>query len=172
MAPSAYGLTMNQKQSRWLVIGFLGTLMITCLALTYGVAPYLRRAAASTQGVVLHRCMEVASADILRVRFDDTEEWIRLVGVTAPTGEQGRVSRNTLSAWIYRRSLLLVHPFTEPVRDDEGRLRVYAEVAGVDVSKKLLQGGQVYASDEAHPKCEEYKLLESIAREARIGIWR
>lgn len=140
--------------------------------LTYGVAPYLRKAAASTKGVVLYRCMEVPSADIMRMQFDDIEEWVHLVGVVAPEGELGRISRNTLFAWINRRSLLLVHPFTDPVRDEEGRLRVYAEVAGVDVARKLLQGGQLYTTDEVHPRAEEYKALEAEAREARIGIWR
>jgi len=139
---------------------------------------------------MLGKCMEVASADTILIQQAGETRWVRLLGVEAPRAEgnadqaarlgwteeevarAARVSRNTLSAWIYRRGLRVEYPLGEDFTDHQGRPFIYAEVAGLDLSRKLLQGGQVFASDIDHPRRDLYRALEQEARERQLGIWR
>ena len=185
---------MTKTQSRIVVTGFLVAVIGFCLFFTFGLSPWLQRAAEQSDAfAMLGKCMEVASGDVLRIEQDGEERWVRLVGIEAPRLEgdpelaeqaerrgvdpgwlmrQGRVTRNTLSAWIYRRGLYMSYPWGEDARDEHGRYWVYAEVAGVDLSRKLLQGGQVYVADVDHPRREEYEQLEQQARDRELGLWR
>lgn len=185
---------MSKRASRVGLTLFLLGIVAFCFLLTFGIAPYLREAAARSDAFsMLGRCMEVRSADTLVIEQNDERRLVRLVGIEAPRLEgdpllaaqaqarqvdvhwlarQGQVSRNTLAAWIYRRGLHLTYPFGEDVVDEEGRHLVYAAVAGVDIARKLLQGGQVFASDEEHPRREEYLALEAEGRASQGGLWR
>ncbi len=185
---------MTKRQSRILVTVFLVVLVGFCLLFTFGLSPWLQRAAERSDAfAMLGKCMEVASGDVLRIEQDGEERWVRLVGIEAPRMEgdpalaeqaarrgvdpawlmrQGRVTRNTLSAWIHRRGLYITYPLGEDARDEEGRYRVYAEVAGIDIARKLLQGGQVYTDDTDHPRRDIYLAHEEEAREKEIGLWR
>ncbi len=185
---------MNKRQSRIVITIFLVGLLGFCLLFTFGLSPYLTGAADRSDAFsMLWRCMDISNAEVLRVQQVDEERWVRLLGVEAPRmdgapdlmeqaarrgvdpawlARQGQVSRNTLSAWIMRRGLHITHPLGEEARDEEGRYWVYAEVAGIDIARKLLQGGQVYAADIEHPRREQYVALESEARERQLGIWR
>jgi len=185
---------VTKRQSRILVTVFLVVLVGFCLLFTFGLSPWLQRAAERSDAfAMLGKCMEVASGDVMRIRQDGEERWVRLVGVEAPLMEgnpalaeqaarrevdpawlaqQGRVTRNTLSAWIHRRNLHITYPLGDNARDDQGRYWVYAEVAGIDIARKLLQGGQMYAVDTEHPRRDIYFAHEQEAREKEIGIWR
>lgn len=177
-----------------MVTVFLVALVGFCLVFTFGLSPWLQGAAARSDAFgMLGKCMEVSSADVLLIRQNGEEHWVRLVGIEAPRMEgdpllgeqaarlnvdalwlmrQGRVSRNTLSAWILRRNLHITHPLGDDAQDDAGRRWVYADVAGVDIARKLLQGGQVYAADIDHPRRDQYLTLEADAREKQLGLWR
>lgn len=185
---------MNRRGSRILVIAFIGTLVGFCLFFTFGLSPYLKGAAERSDAFnLLGKCLEVAAGDRLLVEQRGEERWVRLIGIEAPVMEegpelyaqaervgrdpewllkQGRVTRNTLSAWVYRRGLHIIYPWGEDARDDDGNVWVYAEVAGVDLSRKLLQGGQVYALDVDHPRRDLYAAMEAEAREKQTGIWQ
>jgi len=185
---------MNQKQSRIFSIGMVVFILGVCLALTYGVAPGLRaRATDGLNAMPLYRVMEIVTGDTLVLRIGESDQAVRLVGIEAPRMEgdpraveqaarwgfdpvyvtlNGTTSRNTLSAWIYRRSVFVTYPYGEETLDAEGRLQVQAQVAGVDLAIKLLQGGQVAATDEVHQDSAVYALLEQEARTRRAGLWR
>jgi endonuclease YncB( thermonuclease family) len=187
-------VTLNRKQSRLFSIGMVVFILGVCLALTYGVAPGLRaRATDGLNAMPLYRVMNIVSGDTLELRMGESNQLVRLVGIEAPAMEgdprvaeqaarwtldpvyvaqNGVTSRNTLSAWIYRRSVFVAYPFGEDTRDAEGRLQVQAQVAGVDVASKLLQGGQVVVTDEIHPDTELYRRLEQEARTRQAGLWR
>ena len=59
--------------------------------------------------------------------------------------------------------------FAQPGDDAD---RGYVSVFGVDVGRKLLQGGQAMASREPHPRLEEYLACEAEAKAKARGIWR
>ncbi len=186
---------MNRRQGKWFVIIFFASLVAFCLAFTFGLAPYLERAAKESDAFnLLGKCIEVHSANTLVVEQRGEQRTVRLTGIAAPPmngdtssviqyaeehganphwlARQGQISRNTLAAWIYRRGLHLVYPFGEEHIDEEGNYLVYAEVAGIDVAMKLLEGGQVYAIDTPHPRLDTYKEMEQRAQAAGSGIWR
>lgn len=182
---------MTPKQSKWLISGFLIALVSVCALLTLGLSPYLKAAAERSDAFdMLGKCMAVEAADILLIRQAGEQREVRLLGVEAPSvagdpeqaarlgwtpervAQEGQVSRNTLAAWIYRRGLLVQYPLGTEVTDNEGRPYVYAEVAGVDLARKLLQGGQVFLTDVDHPRRDLYLEMEASARERQLGIWR
>jgi endonuclease YncB( thermonuclease family) len=185
---------VNKRQSRWLVTGFLLALIGFCLFFTFGLSPYLQGAAERSDAFnLLGKCVAIDAADRLVVEQRGERVRVRLIGVEAPLqpgaaglaeqaarkgvapewlGEQGRISRNTLTAWVYRRGLHLSYPFGEAAFDEEGRQWVTAEVAGIDLAYKLLQGGQVYATDTDHPQRALYQQMEAQARQNGVGIWR
>ncbi len=168
-------------------------LVLLCAVFTFGLSSYLRDTGERTSGQVhLIQCIEVVAGDTMRVHYRGREEMIRLVGVEAPLtpgharmreqaerlgrepaewAEWGRVSRNTLSAWILKRRMRLAFPFGAEARDDDGRLLVYAELYGVDVGAKMLEGGLVFADGADHARLDRYRALEQHARNRQIGLW-
>ena len=182
---------MNPQKSKWLISGFLITLVSVSAFLTLGLSPYLKAAAERSDAFdMLGKCMAVESADILLIRQAGEQREVRLLGVEAPSmagdpeqamrlglapellAREGLVSRNTLAAWVYRRGLRIEYPLGLETTDEEGRPYVYAEIAGVDLARKLLQGGQVVMTDVVHPRLELYLEMQASARERGFGIWR
>ncbi len=187
---------MNQRKSRIVITVFLGGLVGFCAFFTLGLSPYLKAAAERSDAFhLLGKCVEIPAGDVLVIEQRGERREIRLIGIEAPrmdgdaelveqaTGlerdpqwvaQQGQVSRNTLAAWIYRRGLHVTYPWGEDALDEQGRHWAYAAVAGVDLSRKLLQGGQVFAkpTDEPHPNAEMYAEMEAQARDRQLGIWR
>jgi endonuclease YncB( thermonuclease family) len=184
---------MNKRQTKITITVFLFGLIGVCLLLTFGLSPYLREAASRSDAFdMLGKVQAVESGAVLAIQQRGSNRVIRLLGVESPAlptdpalmaqasrrgvdpdwlGEQGRVTRNTLAAWIYRRGLKVEYPRGEEAVDEAGRHWVYAEVAGIDLARKLLQGGQVYAADIEHPRAAMYRELEQQARDRQIGLW-
>ncbi len=185
---------MNNRQSRRLVIGFVLALVGFCVFFTFGLSPYLMQAAQRSDAFhLLGKCLEIASGDTLLIDQRGEERWIRLIGIEAPAFEesarlqaqverlgrdpdwiqqQARVSRNTLAAWVYRRGLHITYPWGEDALDEDGRHWAYAEVAGINLAYKLLQGGQVLAVDVDHPERGLFAEMEAQARDQGRGLWR
>lgn len=187
---------MNKRQSRILITVFLGGIVGFCAFFTLGLSPYLKAAAERSDAFhLLGKCVEIPAGDVLVIEQRGERREIRLIGIEAPrmdgdtklfeqatrlerepqwVAQQGQVARNTLAAWIYRRGLHITYPWGEDALDEQGRHWAYAAVAGVDISRKLLQGGQVFAQTpaEPHPHAEMYVEMEAQARERALGIWR
>ncbi len=185
---------MNSRTAKIVVTLFFAAIILLCFVFTYGISSYLKSESERTAGLIHQsRCVGIIRADTIMVEYEGRTETVRLIGIRAPDTvredavdgrrvaavfapgflmDEGAISRNTLAAWIFMRSLRLVFPYGPDTRDEEGRLLAYADLHGIDIATKLLQGGQLFATDDNHPRMEQYKALEDDARLNRRGLWR
>jgi endonuclease YncB( thermonuclease family) len=164
-----------------------------CLGFTVGIAPTLKGVQANAASKIPHwTCEEVLSGDTVRIKSLTTSQVVRIRGIVAPPREegpalaemartldfpeqdllhQGEMARNALSVWIYKRRLDV--EWLEDARETGPDVATgYISVFGVDVGRKMLQGGQAMAVREDHPRREAYAGYEEEARARERGIWR
>jgi endonuclease YncB( thermonuclease family) len=180
----------RRRRGRIALSVFFVVLAALCYLLTRGLAPYLQRARRNTTGAMaLRPCLEISAADRIWIETPGGVQEVRLAGIESPALAEGpelerqvrirganprriladgRVALHTLTAWISHRPVGLV--FLDP--DAKGIRRAYAELYGVDIARNLLRGGQVWSSDEEHPRRADYRRCESEARRKKIGVWR
>ena len=183
------------RKSRRLLTVYIAAITIVCAVFTYGVSSHLvetrERLGTWTPGAI---CRDVLSGDrLLLVDEFGATNVVRVLGIEAPPtdrGEaltefarrvgrredfvlqQGQTAHATLRIWINRRHVKTITPEGFESADKTGATPVYASRQGVDIGRKMLQGGQAVALDMPHPRLEEYRRYEAEARAAGAGIWR
>ena len=183
----------RQRRGKVYLTLFFLVLAGLCLGFTVGIAPMLQGVQRDASSKIPHwTCVGVSAGDLLDIESLTTTRVVRLHGITCPPQEegpaltamaqelgfpedelrhQGEMARNTVAAWIYKRRLD-VEWAPETEGDAPEIAEGYVSVFGVDVGRKMLQGGQAMASRDDHPRREAYIAYEAEAREKGRGIWR
>ncbi len=185
----------NVRKSRRLLTAYIAAITLVCALFTYGVSSHLvqtrERLDGWSPGSI---CRDVLSGDRLVLEDEDgAMQIVQVLGIQAPPVErgdmltefaeqigrredfviqQGRSAKSTLLVWVNRRHIKLEIPEGFEEADEEGVIRAYASRQGVDIGRKMLQGGQAIALDFPHPRLEAYRAYEAEARAADAGIWR
>jgi endonuclease YncB( thermonuclease family) len=117
-------------------------------------------------------CVAVADGDTIRVLdADNREVRIRIYGIDAPERGQpfGTASRDHLATLAHRREVTI-----RPVDIDRyGRVVGLVEADGVDVNRAMIEAGLawVYTAYCRLEACGEWRRLEAVARDGRLGLW-
>lgn len=183
----------GRGRARVYITVFFVVLAGISLGFTVGIAPMLKGVQQDASSKIPHwSCVGIPAGDMLEIESLTTTRVVRLHGIVCPPREegaalsamvdvlnfpedelmhQGEMARNTVAAWIYKRRLDVewLPEFDTP---DDGESRGYVSVFGVDVGRKMLQGGQAMALREEHPRGDAYLTYEAEAREKGRGIWR
>ena len=180
----------HKRKSRWSLTAFIVAVVCVCGLLTFGVASRLESTRQKTkdwhEG---HLCVGVLRGDLVEVEMEGRTNQVQLLGLHCPPiardaeatdmaatygrSEEdlvrlGQVSHKTLKAWVNKRRVHLKTPDNAP-RD--GRMQAYMSIYGVDVARKMLQGGQGFAVDVDHPRRDAYAEYEKEAQRAGVGVW-
>lgn len=183
------------RKSRRLLTLYIGAVTLVCALFTYGISSHLTQTRERlddwSPGAI---CREVLAGDrILLVDEAGATNILQVLGIQAPPSEpgpaltefarqvgrredfvlqQGRSAQATVQVWLNRRHIRLDTPEGFEAPDEEGVIRAYASRQGVDIGRKMLQGGQAVAVDMPHPRLEEYRRYEAEAQAAGAGLWR
>jgi endonuclease YncB( thermonuclease family) len=183
------------RKSRRLLTVYIAAIILVCALFTYGVSSHLvetrERLGTWTPGAI---CRDVLSGDrILLVDESGTTNLVQVLGIEAPpvaSGQaltdfarrvgrredfvlqQGQTAHSTLRVWINRRHVKTTVPEGFETAEANGAILAYASRQGVDIGRKMLQGGQAVALDIPHPRLEEYRQYEAEAQAAGAGLWR
>jgi endonuclease YncB( thermonuclease family) len=185
--------SQSRNKARVYITIFFVALAGISIGFTVGIAPMLQGVQQDASSKIPHwSCVGIPAGDVLEIESLTTTRVVRLHGIVCPPREegpalsamaeelgfqeealmhQGDMARNTVAAWIYKRRLDVewLPEFDEAGTDES---RGYVSVFGVDVGRKMLQGGQAMALREDHPRRDAYLAYEEEAREKGRGIWR
>lgn len=138
-------------------------------------------------------CTRVIDGDTIEVEWMGQAERVRILGIDAPETRRtrslreqaellqmepdfllryGGIATQIVENWLLDRSVRLVFPEDEVLRDNFGRLLCYVELHGTDIGERLLLGGNAIVYDAPHPREEAYRLFQAEAQNQRRGIWR
>lgn len=135
-------------------------------------------------GKVYRRVASVIDGDTIRVYYGvgGKKEKVKLLGIEAP--KKGPIGQGTcysnqaaqkLTKLAYNKFVLLEKDkLQEQDKDKYSRLLRYVTLlddASVVVNEEMIKGGFAKAAPELTTKVEDYKKLESDAKEKRLGMW-
>jgi len=185
---------LKQRRSRILLTLFILCVIATCGLLTVGVSSRLEATREKTSDWHAgYHCIDVIRGDLIRVTADGMTNLVQILGMACPSTsrdrqasvmaaerhmpedrvvEHGITAQKTLKAWINKRRVNLVSPDgSEAAPSKDGVFYAYASVFGVDIGRKMIQGGQAFATSEEHPRLDEYLGYEEEARRDGLGLW-
>lgn len=130
---------------------------------------------------VTYPLMRIVDGDTLIVGFENTTEYVRLIGIDAPelndpAGTQCYAQESTAHLQEIARTGLVVLHFdeTQGMRDSYGRLLAYVELPeGGDLGEQMLADGYAreYTYHAAYARQGTYTAAEQLATEEGRGLW-
>lgn len=129
-------------------------------------------------------CTEILDGRTLRIRWNDRDHTLRLLGVQLPAAAADRLPRQldveradrtatrVLIPWLFRKPLQVDLPDGSREQPADETLSAYASLFGIDIGLKLIREGQALADPGEHPRGEVYRRAEAQARGAGMGLWR
>jgi len=184
----------KRRRGRIIVTIFLASTVLASLAITTWVTHDPKMISLASGELVPHiKCKEVLDGRTLLIEFPGSTQTVRMAGLELPSGlydqrlneqavrygcqrdsitVQAGIAKKVLLGWVKRHRVSIIHPYDEERYDDEGHLLAYVTAFGLDVGRKLIQGGQVFASTEEHPYAEQYAQFQREAQDKQVGVWR
>lgn len=183
----AEALRRNVLWTLLTLIAFAGGLVIGALTAKPTYVPQ------EDDGWPLALCTRVIDGDTIVVEWMGNEERVRILGIDAPETRRtrslraqaemlemdpelllryGDIATKTVENWLLNRSVRLIFPEDQVLRDNFGRLLCYVELQGTDIGERLLLGGNAVVYDAPHPRAEAYSLFQKEAQQQQRGIWR
>jgi uncharacterized repeat protein (TIGR01451 family) len=144
------------------------------LAMAAILALTLPAAAASARTDLRGRVEAVRATDTLVVKLNGRAQQVRLIGIVPPARKA--CYGGTALAWMRRAALSRTATLTldpnSAVRDRAGRLRAYAQVAGVgDLGEALVRAGLARVGSGSFVRRNRYAAAEQDALVHAAGIW-
>lgn len=117
------------------------------------------------------KCVGVSDGDTITVLKDGKAVKIRVYGVDCPENGQdfGARAKSFTSGMVYGKTVTVKHIDTDRYKRVVGTVHV----DGKSLSRELIAHGYgwVYTKYCTIPECEEWRQLEVVARENRLGLW-
>lgn len=197
MTTSILPRALSRKQFV-VILGFFLVILGSIFSwMLWSLTPQLRK---FQNQEIFYQCEEVVSGEELLMRplkaKGETHDafLVRVRGIEAPpnregsevaafamkTGlpeseilEMGKISRNTLAAWLYMQSnIMMKFDREQPEYDAQGRLIAHVELSLVDVGKMQLIEGQAIFREEPNDYATLYATYTEKAQNQNFGIWR
>jgi micrococcal nuclease len=125
--------------------------------------------------------MRIVDGDTLIIGFENTTEYVRLIGIDAPelndpAGTQCYAQESTAHLQDIARTGLVVLHFDESqgMRDSYGRLLAYVELPdGVDLGEKMIADGfaREFTYHSNYARQSAYIIAEETATTEGRGLW-
>ncbi len=119
--------------------------------------------------------VSILGSERLGVRLSTGKrERVRLIGVDAPEPGEcfGGAATARLRTFARGKRVVLTGDARQPRRDGRGDLQAYATIRKrVDLGGSLIGGGFAKMRAGAFAKRSTYRLLQTVARSHRLGLW-
>jgi endonuclease YncB( thermonuclease family) len=134
--------------------------------------------------IPLMTCLDIVDGRTLLVECKGATNTVHLGGVRLPSAcrdilppgvdfeKEDEIARKVLLVWVFKKFVNVTPDSGLPMlggpREFEGQVTIF----GVDIARKLIAEGQAAVAEDANPRRESYKSFETVARDARKGMWR
>ena len=191
----AYAITVTMQANKknraykWGIALFFLGLALATTALTHFLSQRLTRLNSDRDIYPFYHCEQVLSGSELIVSRDDEQYSVILAYVEASpepgtvpyrrfceehrlspekTKRWHRVAKNTLHSWVFKQNIQLSTAPQAAVDKNSSQARMN----GVDIAKKLLQGGFVVVKKSAKNPPPNYLDWQQEAIDAKKGLWK
>jgi endonuclease YncB( thermonuclease family) len=175
----------KKRAGRWILAVFLVVVAVTTYA-TLWFSIHNPRMDRLRRGEIipLMTCLDVIDGRTLLVEYKGSTNIVHLGGVRLPSAcreilpadvdfeKEDDVARKVLLVWVFKKLVDVVPDGGVPMLGGPGEFEGQVKIFGVDVGRKLIAEGQAATADDGNPRHDFYKGFETIARDARKGMWR
>jgi len=119
--------------------------------------------------IILGHVIAVTDGDTIKILNGEKQEFkIRLAEIDAPEKDQpyGQKSKQNLSELVFNKDVKVI----KSTIDRYGRIVGYIILDDVDINLELIKNGSAWVYDY-YSKSKIYKEQETIAKNAKIGLW-
>lgn len=113
----------------------------------------------------------IQDGDTIAIEHGGGTEYVRMEGVNAPETDECYGSQATEQARYLIDSVVELQESNEN-RGHYGRLIRYVHAKDKDVGAELIENGYAQASGFDHPRYDDYKRLENVAKSNKHGLWK